>query len=273
MRIQTVTAVYFSPTGSTERTVRTVAQSLADALGVPMAELDLTRPESRAKEYSFTETDFVVVGTPTYAGKVPNKLLPDLQRCLRGGGALAAAVVTFGNRSFDNSLAELAAVLGQDGFCPLAGGAFAARHAFTDKLAEGRPDWEDRKQMEAFGRSIADKVKTLTDIPAPIQVPGDPDAPYYTPLGTDGQPAKFLKAKPKTDLSRCCGCGVCTRRCPMGSIDPQDVASVPGICIKCQSCVRHCTRHAKYFDDPAFLSHVAMLESHYASPKENQVFL
>ena len=38
MRIQTVTAVYFSPTGSTERTVRTVAQSLADALGDALKE-------------------------------------------------------------------------------------------------------------------------------------------------------------------------------------------------------------------------------------------
>ena len=46
----------------------------------------------------------------------------------------------------------------------------------------------------------------------------------------------------------------------MGAIDPRDVFRVPGTCIKCQCCVRKCTRHAKYFDDPAFLSHVAMLE-------------
>lgn len=60
---------------------------------------------------------------------------------------------------------------------------------------------------------------------------------------------------------------------PHGAIGPGDVASVPGTCIKCQACVRKCTRHAKYFDDPAFLSHVAMLEHSFTEPKKNEVFL
>lgn len=59
----------------------------------------------------------------------------------------------------------------------------------------------------------------------------------------------------------------------MGAIDPACVAEVPGICIKCQCCVRRCTKHAKYFADPAFLSHVAMLEQNFTEPKENEVFL
>ena len=84
---------------------------------------------------------------------------------------------------------------------------------------------------------------------------------------------KFLKAKPKTDLGRCCNCGVCVRTCPMGAIDSKNVAEVPGTCIKCQSCVRKCTHHAKYFDDPAFLSHVAMLEKNFQEPKEIETFL
>ena len=59
----------------------------------------------------------------------------------------------------------------------------------------------------------------------------------------------------------------------MGAIDPRNVAEVPGICIKCQSCVRKCTHHAKYFDDPAFLSHVAMLERSFQDRKENVFIL
>ncbi len=58
----------------------------------------------------------------------------------------------------------------------------------------------------------------------------------------------------------------------MGAIDPKNTALVPGTCIKCQACVRKCTKHAKYFDDPAFLSHVAMLEANFTEPKENQLF-
>ena len=181
--------------------------------------------------------------------------------------------MTFGNRSYDNSLAELCAVLEADGFHTAAGGAFVGRHAFTDRLAEGRPDWNDRQELQNFAAAICDKVNHLTDIPTPIAVPGDATAPYYTPKGTDGQPAKFLKAKPLTDLSRCTNCGACARVCPMGAIDPKDVCSVPGICIKCQACVRKCTRHAKYFEDAAFLSHVAMLEQNFTEPKKNEAFL
>ena len=209
--------------------------------------------------------------TPTYAGRLPNKIAPDFRRALRGGGALAVPLVLFGNRSYDNALAELAALLTENGFRPVAAGAFVGRHAFTDKLGEGRPDWDDRAELRRFAGEIADKLRR-GDRTAPA-VPGDPEAPYYVPKGTDGQPAKFLKAKPRTDLARCTHCGACARLCPMGAIDPNDEAEVPGTCIKCQCCVRKCTKHAKYFDDPAFLSHVAMLEQTFAAPKANETYL
>ena len=273
MKIEKIWAVSYSATGNTDRVVRTIAQALAEKLGLPWEALSFTRPAERGKDYSFTELDLVVIGTPTYAGKMPNKLLPDFQTRFHGNGALAVAVVTFGNRAYDNSLAELCAVLEACGFHTVAAGAFVGRHAFTDELAYGRPGWSDEFEMKNFAKRISDKVKTLTDIPAPVQVPGDPAAPYYVPKGTDGQPAKFLKAKPKTNLSKCCSCGACARVCPMGAIDPADVSSVPGTCIKCQACVRKCTKRAKYFDDEAFLSHVKMLEQNFQEPCENEVFL
>ena len=273
MEVKQVWAVYWSATGNTDKTVHTIADALGKALDLPVKQRSFTRPPEREEDLVFEPGDLVVFGMPTYAGKLPNKMLPFVQEHVRGNGALAAAVVTFGNRSFDNSLAELCAALEADGLHTLAGGAFACRHAFTDALADGRPDWDDRRQMEEFASRIADKVKSLTDIPAPVSVPGDAAAPYYVPKGTDGQPAKFLKAKPQTDLSRCTNCGACARLCPMGAIDPSNPAEVPGTCIKCQSCVRKCTKHAKYFDDPAFLSHVAMLEQNFTEPKENKIFL
>ncbi|WP_298018429.1 4Fe-4S binding protein [uncultured Dysosmobacter sp.] len=273
MEIKKVWALYYSAIGTTNRTVNTIAEELAAKLDLPLEPVGFTRPVDREKGYCFTENDLVVVGTPTYAGRVPNKILPDFREKLKGGGALAVPVVLFGNRSYDNALAELCAVLEAAGFHTVAAGAFVGQHAFTDKLAGGRPDWEDRRQMQRFAGEIADKVKNLTEIPAPVKVPGDPDAPYYVPKGLDGEPAKFLKAKPRTDLSRCCNCGACARLCPMGAIDPNNVANVPGICIKCQRCVRKCTHGAKYFDDPAFLSHVAMLEANFQKPKKNEVFL
>ena len=273
MEIRQIQAVYWSATGNTDKAVNTIADALSAALGAPVKRISFTRPAERREDLPFAAGDLAVFGMPTYAGRLPNKMLPFVREHVHGNGALAAAVVTFGNRAYDNSLAELCAVLEADGFHTVAGGAFACRHAFTDALADGRPDWDDKRQMEDFARRTAEKVNTLTEIPPPVSVPGDPAAAYYVPRGTDGQPAKFLKAKPQTDLSRCTDCGACARLCPMGAIDPANVAEVPGTCIKCQRCVRKCTKHAKYFDDPAFLSHVAMLEQNFAEPKENEVFL
>ena len=273
MECKQVWGVYWSATGNTRRVVERLAAGLADGLGQSCRMVDLTPQNARAQPRRFRAGDLVVVGLPTYAGKLPNKILPDFQGKLHGCGALAVAVVTFGNRSYDNALAELCAVLEGDGFHTVAGAAFACRHAFTDALADGRPDWDDKRAMETFAGQIADKVKSLTELPAPVAVPGDAAAPYYVPKGTDGQPAKFLKAKPQTDLGKCTDCGACARFCPMGAIDPEHPALVPGTCIKCHACVRKCTKHAKYFDDPAFLSHVAMLEQNFTEPKENAFFL
>ena len=273
MNIKRVWAVYWSATGNTKTVVTAAAEGLANKLDCPLSAIDITLPAAREKGMEFGPQDLVVIGTPTYAGKLPNKILPYVQEQIKGNGALAAAIVTFGNRNFDNSLAELCAVLEGDRFHTVAAGAFVGRHAFTDVLGEGRPDWDDRREMTAFAKAIADKVISLTEIPAAVVVPGDAAAPYYVPKGTDGQPAKFLKAKPQTDVGKCTNCGACARLCPMGAIDPENVASVPGTCIKCQACVRKCTRRAKYFDDPAFLSHVAMLEQNFTEPKKNEVFL
>ena len=274
MELRQITAVYYSATGVTDKVVRTLAEALAIELSLPLTCRSFTKPGERAEAMRFGEEELVIVGSPTYAGRMPNKIAPDFQARLQGKGALAVAVVTFGNRAYDNSLAELCAMLEANGFHTGAAGAFPGRHAFTDALGEGRPDWDDKRTIQQFAKQIAGKLRKLeANPPPPVQVPGDPEAPYYIPKGLDGEPVKFLKAKPRTDLGKCCNCGVCARTCPMGAIHPANVAEVPGTCIKCQSCVRKCTHHAKYFDDPAFLSHVAMLEKNFREPKEIETFL
>ena len=221
----------------------------------------------------FHAGELAVFALPTYAGKLPNKILPYLQTGVIGNGAWAIPVVTFGNRSFDNALAELRDTLETNGFHTIAAAAFVGRHAFTDRLAPGRPNGNDEAEMKSFARQAAREIMDMDALPAPVSVPGDSSAPYYVPKGADGQPAKFLKAKPKTNQSKCTGCSACARLCPMGSINPGDVAEVPGICIKCQRCIRSCPNGAKYFDDVALLSHMTMLEQNFIEPKENCVFL
>ena len=160
------------------------------------------------------------------------------------------------------------------GFHVVAGAGVPTEHVFSAKLAPGRPNGDDLAGLAAFGRQVAEKVAALTEAPAqPVEVRGEFPAPYYTPKGTDGKPAVFLKAKPKTDPAKCNGCGVCAAVCPMGSVSAEDPSQVNGICIKCQACVKKCPTGAKYFDDAAFLSHVAMLEQNFTRPTQAEFFL
>ena len=274
MQISKVYAVYYSATGNTAKVVSRMATHLAEQCGVSVQTVDFTLPGARSAVHSFREGDLVVFGTPVYAGRVPNKMLPSVQTLFQGNGALAIPVAVFGNRNFDNALIELRDELEKNGFHTIAGAGVATSHVFSTQIAPGRPDQADLELLDQFVVQVAHKLALLEQIPAPVSVRGDePIGPYYTPLGSDGKPAMFLKAKPVTDRDACTNCGICVVSCPMGSINPDDPADICGPCIKCQACVLKCPVQAKYFDDPAFLSHVAMLEQHYAKRSEPEFFL
>lgn len=272
MQFKTVWAVYYSGCGSTRRLLRGMAEAAGEALMLPVRELDYSRPEAREKSYCFTETDLVFWGSPTYAGRLPNVLLPFLRGNFTGGGAAAVAVVLYGNRSYDDALKELCEVLAGNGFLAAAGAAVTAEHAFAPALAHGRPNGEDRAAAAEFARKTALTLRGREYI-IPVTVPGrEPIGAYYTPLGLYGEPARFLKAKPKTDPEQCTRCGLCAAVCPMGSIPREEPTECTGICIKCQGCIRECPAGAKYFDDEAFLSHRAMLEQNYIRRRENEFY-
>ena len=107
MEISKVHAVFFSPTGNAKQVICTVADAVGAALGVPVDYDDFTLPQARQTTRSYGPGDLVVFGTPTYAGRIPNKLLPFVQSGFQGNGALAVPVAVFGNRSYDNALMEL----------------------------------------------------------------------------------------------------------------------------------------------------------------------
>lgn len=275
MQPQKVWAVYFSGTGTTEKTVRRIASSLAAAFSAPLEAVDFTAPAVRKEALTFGPDDLVVLGTPTYAGRVPNVLLPYLTEQIRGAATPAVPVVLFGNRDFDDSLMELRNIMTTNGFVPVAAAAFVGEHSFSRTLGAGRPNAADLAEMDDFARAAAQKIGGLAALPAvPVAVAGqEPIRPYYTPRDRHGAPINILKVKPKTDMALCGGCGLCAARCPMGSIDPADVSQVKGICIKCCACVKGCPSGAKYFDDAGYLYHQHELEEIYARPARNALFL
>ena len=273
--IQRIKAVFFSPCGSTGQIVRRMAAWLSEELAVPAEIHSYTRPQDRQQPFALAPGDLLVWGTPVYAGRIPNMLLPFVKQGVTASNNPAIPVVVFGNRSYDNALAELSAVLKKQGCIPVAGAAVAAAHVFTEALASGRPDQADLKTLKAFCAAAAKKLKSGLPYCEP-QIPGDPEPQaYYTPKKADGTPAVFLKAKPAADPARCTACGICQDLCPMGSIRQQPGAApeFAGICIKCHACIHGCPHSAIALKDEAFLSHVRMLEEHFTRRKEPEYFL
>lgn len=273
MLIKSVVGLYFSPAGTTRTLVTAAAEQAAETLGVPCRLISLNTPAERENAFDFSADTLVIVGAPTYAGRLPNKISPDLRRILHGSDSPAIALVTYGNRAYENALAELFRVLTDGGMQPAAGAVCVCQHSIARALAVGRPNAQDCAQVRQFAAEAAQRIHDAQTIQSPA-VPGDADSAYYVPTGTSGKPAKFLKSAPQTDREKCDGCGRCAALCPMGSISREDPAVVSGICIKCQACILGCPKGAKYFDDEQFLSHMHMLEQKFAGiHKENEFYL
>ncbi len=273
MESKKVWAMYFSPTGGTEKVARGTAAALAERLSLPLEVYDFTLPEKRAETAVFGEGDLVVFGTPVIAGRVPNVLLPYLREKVKGNGALAVPVVSFGNRNYDDALIELRDILEEDGFRTAAGGAFVSEHSFSRTLAAGRPDEKDLMCIREFGEKIAEKLKSGWTYTGPAYVKGEtPIRPYFKPQDRNGAHIDIRKVKPKTS-DKCCGCGICAEVCPMGSISKENFSEFVGICIKCCACVKKCPSGAKYYDDPGYIYHKEELEELYERRAEPEYFI
>lgn len=253
--------------------MHSLAEQLSETLNLPVMYYDFTIPDVREQTLTFSSSELVVVGLPVYAGRVPNVLLPYLTQKLQGSNTIAIPVVLYGNRNYDDGLIELKTILEGNGFIPVAAAAMIGEHSFSTILAAGRPDTADIKKLIEFSKNTARKLSSHSPL-FPVSVLGcDPIRPYYTPQDHFGNPINILKVKPVTDITRCKQCGYCAKLCPMGSINPHDVAEVSGICIKCCACVKKCPCGAKSFIDKNFLYHQHELEDEFTCRAEPEFFL
>ena len=265
----------FSPTGGTWQVAQHLGDRLGALLGAEVEYHSYTLPREREELPQVETGDVVVWATPVYAGRIPNKTLDYVRRALRADGNPAVALVTFGNRAYDNALAELVGLMADGGMRPVGAAAMVTRHAFSDTLGAGRPNGEDLAALDRFAANVATKLLTHNSKLLTVSVPGEahPER-YYTPLKTNNAPAGFLKAKPSCNSALCTRCGECLEVCPMGSIGERDgMPTFDGICIKCQACRRRCPTGAIAFTDPEYLSHVAMIERTFAAAKRAEFFV
>lgn len=274
--MKTVKAVYFSATGTTRCVVCAIADKLAEHLGLPCVQVDFTLPAARVEPLVFDSGDIVVIGTPVYAGRVPNVLLKYLQ-AMRGAGAVGIPVVVFGNRHYDDALIELRDLMENAGIRTVAAAAFVGEHAFSRVLGACRPDAGDLAVAERFALSVAEKMagikqNGLPEVPVPVEGTPFPYRGYYQPRDRHGVAINILKVKPSVN-EKCTDCKRCAELCPMGSISRENVRQYTGICIKCGACIKGCPQNARYYQDEGYLYHQHELEDLYARRAEPQVFI
>lgn len=260
MNLKQVTSVYFSPTQRTKR----VTERIASRLGISSESVDLTDAVKRRPDYSFTENEAVVVGVPVYGGRVPSTAAERLKK-LHGRQTPAVLVVTYGNRAYEDALAELGDILTEQGFRPAAAAAVVTEHSIVHKIAEGRPDKADLQKLDRFADEVREKLRTCASnyqLPE-FSVKGNkPYRPYHV------MPLKLKVG------SSCNGCGTCIRKCPVQAISRTDPrVTDEQRCIACMRCADVCPTGSRKLGTLMQLAITQKLKKICAERKEPDFFI
>lgn len=266
MHVNSVKLVYFSPTKTTERIVKCIAQGVridTDTL------IDLTPPEVKTQDFEKMHDELVIMGVPVYGGRVPPEAVQRLRR-IRGNGTVAVVVVVYGNRAYEDALLELRDLAVEQGFRPIAGGAFIGEHSYSSKtvpIATGRPDEHDLEKAKRFGELIREKIGDIhmPDEISPVHMPGAFPYRKWNP------PSDI---SPVTDQSRCTLSGICAAVCPMAAITVGDaVLTDRRKCIMCSACVKNCPSGARTWEDPWIKRITKWVSMKSKERKEPEMFL
>jgi ferredoxin len=267
MEVKKVKLIYFSPTGTTQK----ILVSIAKGINIDNVEhINLTLPEGANQNVSFFSDELVLLGAPVYGGRLPIEAISRLKQ-LKVSKALAVPIVVYGNREFEDALLELKNLAIELGFYPIAGGAFIGEHSFATKdipIANGRPDSLDVQKAMEFGARIKEKVATLklTDPQLDLNIPGR--FPYEGGV-------RSMAVSPVTQEDTCTVCGTCATVCPTGAISYYNgsVETIIQQCIRCCACIKNCPTDSRYWEDSMMKKITTWLNKNCAVRKEPLFFL
>jgi ferredoxin len=266
MKIQSLKLVCFSPTGTT----KAVVQGIARGINHSTAELiDITTPHARKEPLATSEHELLIVAVPVYMGRVP-ALLMEWLNAIHAHQTPAVCVVVYGNRVYDDALLELKDIVKKCGCVPIAGAAYIGEHSFSNAetpTAQGRPDDDDLRHAEMFGRKIQEKLQSVSSI---SQIP-DVQVPGTYPYRGDSTlwVVDFIAVN-----DRCSHCGVCAEVCPTGAIDPENSAVIDQEkCITCCACIKRCPDNARTMKPGPVKDASKRLHDLYKERKEPEYFL
>lgn len=205
---------------------------LAAGLGEAVTIDDMTDCDADLRTVVLEEDDVALIAVPSYSGRVPAVAAGRIMQ-IRGNGARAVLVCVYGNRAYEDTLAELADVAEKAGFRVVAAVAAIAEHSIARRYAAGRPDADDTRVLKEFAAKIKEKLESGgTSMPA---IPGNRPYRKYSRVGM----------VPKA-TGACTQCGICADMCPVGAIDMDNPTKVDKkACISCMRCVAVCRHKAR----------------------------
>lgn len=243
--------IIFSPTGGTER----VARVISGRWNRNTVMIDLCDAQTDFSKCMIDKEDQVLVAMPSFGGRAPAVAIERLRK-IAGNGARCTLVCVYGNRAYEDTLAEMEDAAKESNFKVIAAIAAVAEHSIMPQYAAGRPDASDKKQLEQFADQIAGKTE------AAVSIPGN--RPYKKAGGAG------LVPKP---TKSCVKCALCAENCPVQAIDSADFTADSRKCIACMRCVKQCPENARKVNG-AMVSIAAMAINKACSVrKENELFL
>ena len=251
-------SIFFSPRGTTKRTARTIlghSQPVTerDLLGSPLRE-DLILPPGEP----------VLVAMPVYSGQIPVLCRQQLRGHLKGQGNPAIAVVVYGNRAYDNALAELQDILEEAGCPVVAAAAFIGRHSIFPQVAAGRPDSTDLALMAGFGAKCRDKLAAFRpETHIPLTVKGEHT--YHAPRRSAFHPSCN---------NNCMKCLACANACPAGAISRETPWLTDNDkCISCGACIFLCPTQARQYRGEDYAAAAEAFAQRCAQRRSPEMFL
>jgi ferredoxin len=264
MNIKRVSAVYFSPTGTTQKTVI----AMAEGIDLPFRKFDMTLPAGRRTfKEQFGEEDLVIVGLPVYVGRIP-MCLDDLYARLTGHSTQAIAVVVYGNREYNDALIELKMELESRGFIVRSAAVFVGESTATTKIATGRPDAADLAVARDFGKRTIELIRN--DVFGRLEVNGSYPFtwPGYDPKIPTDRVLPLLVTSEK-----CIDCKICSKNCPWTAIVADDSKNRDrSKCMLCYRCVRNCPSQAVEVTGDKWLAYLPEFERMCARRCEPELF-
>lgn len=243
--------IVFSPTGGTEK----VANIISEKLNNDIIKIDLCDYNVDFTKCTVKSDDTAIIAMPSFAGRAPAVAIERLKR-IKGNGAECVLICVYGNRAYEDTLAEMEDTAKESGFKVKAAIAAVAQHSIFPQYGTNRPDENDKKQLASFALKIKNSKETSPKIPG--------NRPYKQAGGRGNVP---------TPTKDCISCGVCAESCPVQAIDRDNFTADAKKCISCMRCVKYCPNNSRIIDKEAAAVVAAAIKKACSERKENELFL